>query len=83
MPRIAEDLDGQDLRTGEVRLRTALAQLGFPFEPVVDELENGDDEGAKLQVSRDLLLTSAALGATERKEVSLFIQLFQETRTRG
>jgi len=80
---LADDLDAQDLGVGELRLRAALAQLGFSFEPVVDEAENGDDEGAKIHESGDLLRASAGLDATERKEVSLFIQPFGETCTRG
>src|SRR5215207_2104401 len=81
--KLADDLDGQDLRVGKLRVGTALTQLGFSFEPVVNEAEDGDDESAKIHESEDLLLASVGLGATERREVSLFIQPFGETCTRG
>ena len=45
---LAYDLDGEDFRVGEFRGGAALAQ-GFPvFEPVVDEAEDGNDEGVKI-----------------------------------
>jgi len=49
---LSYDLDGQDLRVSELRVRTALAQLGFSLEPVVYEAENGDDEDAKIHELR-------------------------------
>jgi len=49
---LSYDLDGQDLRVSELRVRTALAQLGFSLEPIVYEAENGDDEDAKIHELR-------------------------------
>ncbi len=68
-----DDLDGEDLRVGGLGRRAALANATI-LEPVVDEAEDGHDEGAKIHESEDLLLASVGLGATERREVSLFIQ---------
>jgi hypothetical protein len=70
---LAYDLDGEDLRVGELGRRAALANATI-LELVVDEAEDGHDEGAKIHESEDLLLASVGLGATERREVSLFIQ---------
>jgi hypothetical protein len=50
---------------------------------VVDEAEDGDDEGVKIHQSGELLVACVGLGTTERREVSLSIQPFGETCTRG
>ena len=47
------------------------------------EAEDGYDEGVKIHESGDLLLASVGLGITERREVSLSIQPFGKTCTRG
>ena len=54
-----------------------------PFESVVDEAEDGHDEGVKIHWERDLLFASIGLGTTERKEVSFVIQPFGKTCTPG
>jgi hypothetical protein len=80
---LADDLDGEDFRVGERGSGSAGSEVSEVLESVVDEAEDGYDEGAKIHESEDLLLTSAVLGATERREVSLFIQPFGETCTWG
>jgi hypothetical protein len=79
---LAYDLDGQDLRVGELRLRTALAQLGFSFEPVVDEAENGDDEDAKIHERRPPSLRLVWSLPSVRRSRSLF-NPSRKTCTRG
>jgi len=69
---LADDLDGDDLRVGELRLGTALAQLGFSFEPVVDEAENGDDEDAKIHERRPPSLRLVWALPSVRRSRSLF-----------
>ena len=44
---LAHDLDGKDLRVGDLRRRAALANAKI-LEPVVYEAEDGYDEGAKI-----------------------------------
>src|SRR4051812_11504290 len=44
---LADDLDGYDLRVGELGGRAALA-YALAFEPIVYETEDGHDEGAKI-----------------------------------
>jgi hypothetical protein len=79
---LAHDLYGEDLGVG--KLRSGATPTDTPsFELIVYEAEDGDDEGAKIHESEDLLLASVGLGTTERREVSLFIQPFGETCTRG
>jgi hypothetical protein len=48
---LAYDLDSEDLGIGEFRGGTALADT-TPFEPVVHETEDGNDEGAKIHRKR-------------------------------
>jgi hypothetical protein len=80
---LAYDLDGQDLRVEERRSRSTLSEASELSDAVVYEAEDAYDEGAKIHESGDLLLASVGLGTTERREVSLFIQQFGETCTRG
>lgn len=47
----ADHFDGEDLRIGKLRSGTALADAP-PFELVVDEAKDGDDEGAKIHERR-------------------------------
>jgi hypothetical protein len=77
------DLDGDDLRVEERRSRSTLSEASELLEAVVYETKDAYDEGAKIHESGDLLLASVGLGTTERREVSLFIQPFGETCTRG
>ena len=44
---LSDELDGDDLRVGELRKWPALANKAT-LEPVVDEAEDGNDEGAKI-----------------------------------
>jgi hypothetical protein len=44
---LSDYLDGEDFRVGELGRRTALANATI-FEPIVDEAEDGHDEGAKI-----------------------------------
>jgi hypothetical protein len=48
---LAYDLDSEDLGIGEFRDGSALADT-TPFEPVVHETEDGNDEGAKIHRKR-------------------------------
>jgi len=58
--KLADDLDGEDLGVGE--LRSGAAPTDTPaFDSVVDEAEDGHDEGAKIHEKK----TSAACGAIE------------------
>jgi len=51
-----DDLDGEDLRVRELGRRAALAVAPLAtLEPVVDEAEDGDDEGAKRSTGEGLL----------------------------
>src|SRR4051794_24318802 len=61
----ADDLDGQDLRVGELGGRVALAQLSS-FKPIVDEAENGYDEGVKIHEKRRPPLRWLARSTTKR-----------------
>ena len=80
---LTDDLDGNDLRVRERRGGSACFEAPEVGDAVVDETEDGDDEGVKIHEGGDLLLGSAGLGTTERREVSLSIQPFRETCTRG
>jgi hypothetical protein len=51
------DLDSEELSIREVGGRSASSEAS-PFERVVDEAENGDDEGVKIQEK-----TSVVIGA--------------------
>src|SRR4051812_13047932 len=53
---LADDLDGQHFRIGELRIGAALAQL-IPFKPVVHQAKNGHDKGALRSAVEDLLFT--------------------------
>lgn len=55
----AEELDGQDLRVGELRDRTVLSNTPS-FELIVNQAEDGDDEVAKTQGKTSV--TSRAIG---------------------
>jgi|SRR5215207_6556553 len=44
---LSDELDGDDLRVGELRSGTTLADA-TSLEPVVHEAEDGHDEGAKI-----------------------------------
>ncbi len=48
---LSEELDGDDLRVGELGNWPALANTAT-LEPVVDEAEDGNDEGAKIHERR-------------------------------
>src|SRR5215207_4346109 len=48
---LSDELDGENLRVGKLGSRTALANTAA-LEPVVDEAEDGNDEGAKIQERR-------------------------------
>jgi hypothetical protein len=80
---LADDLDGEDLRVGKRGSGSACSEAPEARESVVDEAEDGHDEGAKIHESGDLLFAAVGLGATERREVPPFIQPFGETCTRG
>jgi hypothetical protein len=80
---LAYDLDGKDFRVAERRSGSACSEAPEVLELVVYEAEDGHDKGAKIHESEDLLLASVGLGTTERREVSLIIQPFGETCTRG
>jgi hypothetical protein len=80
---LADDLDGENLRVEERRGGSAGSEAAEARDPIVDEAEDGHDEGAKIHESEDLLFASVGLGTAERREVSLFIQPFGETCTRG
>ncbi len=80
---LADDLDGEGFGVGECGSGSARSEASEVREPVVYEAKDGDDEGAKIHESGDLLLDSVGLGATERREVSLFIQPLGETCTGG
>jgi hypothetical protein len=51
---LSDDLDGEDLRVGKLRGGAALTDTPS-FEPVVDEAQDGDDEGALRSTREDLL----------------------------
>ncbi len=80
---LADDLDGEDFCVEERWGGSTCSEAPEILEAVVDEAEDGYDEGVKIHESEDLLLASVGLGTTERREVSLFIQPFGETCTRG
>ncbi len=78
-----DNLDGEDFRVAERRGRSAFSEASEILDAIVYEAEERDDEGVKIHESGDLLLASVGLGATERREVSLFIKPFGKTCTRG
>jgi len=80
---LADDLDGDDFRVAECCGGSTCSEAPELSDVVVDEAEDGADEGVKMHESGDLLLAWVGLGTTERREVSLSIQPFGETCTRG
>ena len=46
---LPDDLDGEDLGIRELRCRSATSEVS-PFETVVDEAENGHDDGVTAQI---------------------------------
>jgi hypothetical protein len=78
---LSYDLDGEDLRVGELGGRATLTDTPS-FELIVHQTEDGDDEGAKIHRKRSPL-ASVGLGTIERREVFFVIQPFRETCTRG
>ena len=81
--KLADDLDGDDFRVAERWGGSACSEAPEVGYMVVYEAEDGDDEGVKIHESGDLLLAWVGLSTTERREVSLSIQPFGETCTRG
>src|SRR5215207_2837201 len=79
---LSDELDGENLRVGKLGSRTALANTAA-LEPVVDEAEDGDDEGAKIQERSPPLrrFTPVGLVATERREVFSLAQVLKQTCT--
>jgi hypothetical protein len=78
------DLDGEDLRVAESfgagpRLRRGPRYLSW------SSTKQKTEKTMKVlrSTARDLLLASVGLGTTERREVSIVIQPFGETCTRG
>ena len=55
---LPDDLYRQDLGVGELGIRATLAQL-LSLEPIINEAENGDDEGAKIQKGDPLSVSAA------------------------
>jgi len=51
---LSNDLDGDGLRVRKLRRRAALANTAA-LEPIVDEAEDGNDEGAKIHERRSPL----------------------------
>ena len=45
--KLSDDLEGEDLGVGKLRSGTAPSDA-TPLELVIDEAEDGDDEGAKI-----------------------------------
>jgi hypothetical protein len=60
---LADDFDGEDLGIGEPRGGAALSE-GSVFEPLVDEAEDGYDEGAKIHKKTSYV--SGVIGSTLR-----------------
>jgi hypothetical protein len=81
--KLADDLDGEQFRVAERGSRSACSEAPEVSGVVVYEAEDGYDEGVKIHESGDLLVASVGLGTTERREVSLSIQPFGQTCTRG
>ena len=61
---LTDDLDGEDLRVGELGGGSALAQGSSVFEPVVDEAEDGYNEGAKIHKKKTSATLFGAIGST-------------------
>jgi hypothetical protein len=80
---LSDDLDGEDFRVAECWGGSTCSETPEVLDPVVDEAEDGYDEGAKIHESGDLLLASVGLVATERREVFSLVQALNETCTRG
>ena len=77
---LSDDLDGDGLRVGKLGSRTALTNTAA-LEPVVDEAEDGNDEGKEPR--KKASFTPFGLIATERREVFSLAQVLKETCTRG
>src|SRR5215207_1292381 len=58
--KLAYDLDGQDFGVVKLRVGTALTDAA-PLKPVIDETEDGHDEGAKIHERRPPLRRSVWL----------------------
>ncbi len=80
---LTDDLDGEHFRVAQRWGGSPSSQAPEASDAVVDEAEDGHDEGAKIHESEDLLLASVGLGATERREVFSLAQVIKETCTRG
>lgn len=80
---LAADLDGEHFGVAQRWGGSASSEAPEVLESAIYEAEDGDDEGAKIHESGDLLVASVGLGATDRREVSFFIQPFKKTCKRG
>jgi hypothetical protein len=81
---LADDLDGEHFRTTERGGRPAPSEMSKVLDPVVDEAEVGNDEGAKIHKRRPPLRLFGAIWLnTERREVFCVAQVLIEARTWG
>ena len=79
---LADDLDGEDLRVEERRGGSACSKAPELGDAVVDEAEDGDDEGVKIQ--KKTSATSGAIGLTPSVgRSSTLLKSSKETCTRG
>jgi hypothetical protein len=70
---LAYHLDGEDLGVGELRSRTALSDASIFFsKPVVDETEDGNDEGVKIHERRPPSLRSVWAPPSVERSSPLF-----------
>jgi hypothetical protein len=77
---LPDDLYGEHLGVGELGAGTALTNAAS-LESVVDEAEDGHDEGVKIQEKTSF--TPVGLVATKRREVFSLVQALKETCTQG
>ncbi len=80
---LADDLDSEDFGVAECGGGSAPSETPAEvLDSVVDQTEDGDDEGAKIHRRRPPLCP-VLLVNTERREVFSLVQALRETCTRG
>jgi hypothetical protein len=81
--KLANDLYGENFRVAERWSGSTCSETTEFSDAVVDETENGHDEGAKIHKKKTSAMSGAIWVNTERREVFCLTQVLKETCTRG
>ena len=65
--QLADDFDGENLGIEERRSGCAGSKAPEARDPIIDEAEDGHDEGAKIYEREDILFASVGVGPAERR----------------